>query len=638
MNDCICLRSPRPASLAGFTIAALLAGSLLHAAADWRVFPAGDQRQTRPPTEPSGGTPIQPGDPWPTDAKFRWLIGRVEIPATIDKEPTTGRAVGLRINCGDGGEVFVGGELQARFDNDHPALVILADSAVPGAVVPVTVQVYGKVQGGDRFGEAHLVLIDAPRASGRLALTVDPRRELGPVPRGLLGLSQGGGVSDYEPATARKLKEGGFQWFRMDNIFTSVLKKGEGGALRYDWADLDRRVDFLDAIGAAPILAVSYMPQVLDAVPNNERQSAPRDYGAWEELCYQAALRCRERGRRVAFWEVWNEVNTGWLKPGPEDTGSEAFKKMYTQALGREQPETEVVRRFEAYCKLYRATVRGVRRADPEARIGGPALASGPMEHNDCGHCFHGQGFARGLMLWCQQERLPLNFVSWHEYFQAPEVFVKEAETFRRYLAEFPTLREQVESFMVTEWNEAWWADRPQDHEVGAAWCANTVTRAFIPARIDRPCFFYVKQNDHNFRGDYSLLMRDNVPKAAYNMAKIFNGLSGAWVALEGTDGDISGAAAWDAARGRLAVVLVNFRDRYALRRNVRLQLADLPSALKGGRWVEWTIDATHSNAWNDLAKPELTQTQAGSLQGAVFAWERTLAPNSITLIEWLRP
>jgi xylan 1,4-beta-xylosidase len=454
-----------------------------------------------------------------------------------------------------------------------------------------------------------------------------------------VGLSQGGGMSDYEDATAMKLKEGGFKWFRMDNIFTGALKKDkETGELVYNWTDFDKRIDFIHKIGADPILAVSYMPQVLDAVPDNERHSAPKDYAAWEELCFQAVRRSRERGRPVAFWEVWNEVNTGWLKPGPDDSGSDAFRELYARALGKADTNTTTLRRFEAYCKLYRATARGLLRGDPQAKIGGPALASGPMENSkDCGHCSHGQGFARGLMLWCQQENLPLDFVSWHEYFQPPEKIAKEAETFRAYLDDFPALKQSVSSFMITEWNEAWWPDRPQDHEVGAAWCANSITRAFLPARIDRPCFFYVKQGDINFRGDYSLLMKDNVPKASYNVAKIFNGLSGNWIALSGGDRDVSGVAAWDADRVRLAIVLVNFRDRYALRRRARVQIEALPPALAGGEWREWTIDATHSNVWHDQAKAELSQTKTQNLDGKSFSMETTLRPNSVTLLELVR-
>ena len=116
------------------------------------------------------------------------------------------------------------------------------------------------------------------------------------VPNGIVGLSQGGGMSDYEDATARKLQEGGFKWFRMDNVFTSVLKKDKEGNWTTNWNDFDKRVDFIHKIGADPIMAVSYMPQVLDAVPNNERQSAPKDYGIWEDLCYQAAKRSLEAG------------------------------------------------------------------------------------------------------------------------------------------------------------------------------------------------------------------------------------------------------------------------------------------------------------------------------------------------------
>ena len=148
-----------------------------------------------------------------------------------------------------------------------------------------------------------------------------------------------------------------------------------------------------------------------------------------------------------------------------------------------------------------------------------------------------------------------------------------------------------------------------------------------------------------NFRGDYSLLMQGNVPKASYNVAKIFNGLSGTFISLgvagatnaaspNSLEGDISGVAVWDAARNRLAIVLVNFRDRYALRRPVQLNIAELPSALRDGSWQEWTIDATHSNVWHDQGKAELSKTQSGKTSGSNFVWEKTMGANSVTLIE----
>jgi hypothetical protein len=611
----------------------LMAAAAFPVWAQWQVFPVFDQRQSRPPKAPAT---IKPGDKFPGENKFRWVVGELEIPASIKEKNTEGKALGLIVNGGDGGEVWVGDVFQARFDNDHPALVPITGAAVPGEKVRVAIQFYGKVQGGDKFDEANLTIVEPRRATERLALQVRADRDLGPVPDGLIGLSQGGGMCDYEEATARKLREGGFRWFRMDNVFTSVRKTNQQGEVTYDWKDLDKRVDFLHLMGADAILCASYMPQSLDAVPNGERQSAPRDYSAWEELCYLAAKRCLDRERRVAFWEVWNEVNTGWLKPGPQDTGAEAFRLLYSKALGKDAPDPEVVRRFEAYCKLYRATARGVLRADPTAKVGGPALASGPFENSERGHAFHGKGFGRGLMLWCTQEQLPLDFVSWHEYFQSANVFVQEAETFRTWLRDFPNLK--VQSYMVTEWNEAWWADRPQDHELGAAWCANTVTRGFIPGRVDRPCFFYAKQNDGNFRGDYSLLMQNNVPKASFNMARIFNGLRGRWVAVEGGDDEVSAVAAWDAAQNRLAVVLVNFRDRHNYPRKVKVAMDAPVPALADGAWRESVVDGTHANVWHDAGRAELTFTHQGAVAGSRWEYEATLAPNSITLLEWVAP
>ena len=603
------------------------------ASAQWRAVSDSDGHQSLPEKFSGGGKEYKVGDSWPEDQRFRWLVADLEIPKNIKGQATAGKTVGLQFNCGDGGEVYVGRQLQGRYDNDHPILVILADKASPGQKVPVAVQVFGKVQGGGKLDEANIVLLPADRTQN-VNVSVDVQSKAGVVPNGLIGLSQGGGMSDYDDATAAKLKEGGFKWFRMDNVLTSALKKDAQGNFVYDWTDFDRRLDFMYKIGADPIFAASYMPQVLDAVPNNERQSAPNDYNAWEELCYQAAKHGVERGKRVHFWEIWNEANAGWIKPGPNDTGSEEFKKLYDEALGKDEPDHEIVRRFEAYAKVYRATARGVRRADPEAKIGGPALASGPFEQSDYGHCSHGKGFARGLMLWCAKENLPLDFVSWHEYFQEANVIAKEADGFRQYLDEFPQLQKSVRSFMITEWNEAWWPNRPEDHELGAAWCADGMIRTMIPKKIDRPCLFYVKQGDMNFRGDWSIMMQGNRPKATFNMARIFNSLRGEWVKVSGGNDDVCAVAAMDSDQGRLAVVLVNFRYRYPVRRHVHLEAGKLPPAFAGGNWQESVVDSLHCNVFTDVSRCELETSSSGSIEKERFVYDRDLMANSIVLLE----
>jgi hypothetical protein len=516
----------------------------------------------------------------------------------------------------------------------------VSEAAEPGReyALALQIQTHPDREEENTLSEFDWTFLDVARVREPIDIGVEIQETGEPVPQGIIGLSQGGTMADYDAATAAKLRAGGFRWFRMDNVLTNALKK-DGDRVVEDFTDLDRRVDFIYLVGAEPILAASYMPQPLDAIEDHERHSAPRDYGAWEDLCYKAARHSIERGKRVPLWEVWNEPNTGWIKPGPEDTGSARFEALYAKALGAPATDKGRVRTFEAYLKLYAATARGVRRADPEVWVGGPALASGPFENSERGHASNGKAFALGLILFCEEEGLPLDFVSWHEYFHPAQVFREETARFRELLEKAPKIQRGVKSFLITEWNEAWWADFPQDNEIGAAWCADGVIRAFLEDRIVRPCLFYVKQGDRSFRGDYGILLAGNLPKPQYHMASIFNGLSGRWAKVSvGTgaggplgDSEVCAAAAWDEAKGRLSVVLVNFTERYNVPRKVRVSLA-LPAP---SRSRESRIDAHHSNVYTDLAAGELASLGERDWPAGRVEHSTTLPQHSVTLLEF---
>jgi hypothetical protein len=603
----------------------------------WKIVRRGEHEQNPPRDLPGDAKDVKLKYKWRSGNDFYWLIADLTIPTTIDGKATAGRPVGMQFSCAAGGDIYIDGALQCRYDNDHPGLALIAESAEPGRKVRVAVQAYGNLgaEGDNEFSEANWVVLDPQRARRPLTIRVDPQKTLGPMPNGLIGLSQGAGMCDYEDATAAKLREAGFKWFRMDNVFTGAVKSTQGGGYAYDFTDLERRIQFMHMIGAEPILCVSYMPQAFDAVPDPERHSAPKDYGLWEDLCYRAARHLREHGMPVKWWEVWNETNAGWIKPGPNDTGSPEFAKLYAAALGKPAENKDDVRLLEAYLKLYTATARGVLRGDRRAKIGGPCLASGPFERSpDRNYAVRGKVFARALMMYCQEHKLPLDFISWHEYFHPAEVFVEEARTFRKYLDEFPAIRKQIQSFMLTEWSFSWWPDRPQDHEMGAAWCADCMIRAILPEHIDRPCFFYVKDNDANLRGSWALIIKDNVPKPVYNMCRMFNRMSGSQIAVTGTDDEVAALASWDPARRRLCVIVANFRYRYNLRRHVRVDLASLPPALRDGAWTRTLIDPTHSNVWYDRSRAELETVAGGDVARTPLSFDMTLLPNSVTMIE----
>jgi len=533
---------------------------------------------------------------------YAWFRASVEVPDTIGGEPTKDKPVALLWNAGDGGEIYVDGKIYTRYDNDHPACVVLTECAKPGDRAFVAVRVFMGPDDAEHetdLGQCEFKILDAKRVREPFVIKVDASRRLGELPRVFSGLSQGCCMADYEDATAAKLREIGIRWFRMDNVLTWVVKKDEKGATYYDWSDFDKRLDFMKKIGCEPIFCISYMPEPFDAVPDPNRHSYPKDWGAWEKLVYDAVKHAKERGTPVKYWEVWNESNAGWLI-APEGVGM-----------------------LENYLHMYDVCARAVKKADPTALIGGPCNASGPWnEGSKEGPGVRGEEFMRGLMKHCEETGTPLDFITWHEYFHPWWVMKKQCDAVRAYLEDYPKVRKQVKGFFITEWNFAWWHDRAQDHELGAAWAAASAARGWLPGGA-QPCFFFAKDGSPNFSGNWGMLLDGTNPKAVANVARMFNMMPSVRLDVQGEDDDLFALASTDPATGSVAVLVINFGDRYGIKRKVRLEIANLPKALRAGSFRQFLVDKEHSNIWHDRARAELETAAAGPIpQDAVFAIE----------------
>ena len=173
----------------------------------------------------------------------------------------------------------------------------------------------------------------------------------------------------------------------------------------YDWTIVDHIFDTYIQAHARPLVEIGFMPQALSSKPDpyhsvwipgaaNKDYPAgwsypPKDFNKWSELIYRWAQHCSEKyGKDQAeswYWEVWNEPNI--------------FYWQGTQ---------------EEYFKLYDYAVRGVKRALPNARVGGPA-STGPANEQAAdflkaflNHCAEGTNYATG------GKGVPLDFVSYH--------------------------------------------------------------------------------------------------------------------------------------------------------------------------------------------------------------------------------
>jgi hypothetical protein len=560
-------------------------------------------------------------EPFRGSDRGAWLRADVVIPTEVDGTGVEGRAVGLKLNSDFGGEIYVNGRLQSRYDNDHAGMALLSRSARAGQTVPVAIRVFRDVQDAGKeqsLSEADFTIVERSRAQERTLIRLDASRRAGRLPDALIGLSQGAGLPVYSDEIAARFRQIGVRWFRMDNILTNAVRRDDAGRLVYDWSDLDRRLEFMEKLGCEFIACASYMPQALEAFPDPDRHAPPVDFAEWEELCYQAARHARESGRRIRYWEVWNEANSGWLKAAPGFTP------------------------LQTYLRLYDATWKGVRRADPEALIGGPCNASGPWDTSpERGYAVNGETYMRGLLEHCEKTGAPLDFISWHEYFHPPGIFREEAEVTQQYMKDYPRAARGVREFMITEWNYAWWHDWPQDNEVGAAWMVNSLLRGMLPAGIAKPCFFLAMDfgGSDEFKGEWGMLLGSGRPKAVFNAARLLAMLPRSRIPCDLDDPELSVLAAMDEATGRTAVLLLNFAERYGVERMVRLRVDNLDPRLRGGRLRLWTVDRERSNAFHDRDRAELEFVlDRTAAVGGRLAQDLSLPVNSVTLVELLPP
>lgn len=258
--------------------------------------------------------------------------------------------------------------------------------------------------------------------------------------------------------------------------------------------------------GATLVVTFARMPrwlasrggdQLAGAFGFSEREaSPPRDYELFAELAFETVRALNVELGLDLWYEFWNE---------PE---SKSF-------WGGTQDEL-----FQAYA----AFVRGARRADPKAKIGG--LAVGSWNDRRAGAPPSAAPMMQAFLEFAaapapMAARLPVDFVSWHNFGKSPDEGWNGARELRRWLsaAGFSADTPQV----VTEWNR-WatfpaWMDPGRDEAAGAVYLVAAlhqmrvqgVTMQTIAALQD----FETAAPGSAYPGDFGLLTRRPVLKKA---------------------------------------------------------------------------------------------------------------------------
>jgi xylan 1,4-beta-xylosidase len=413
---------------------------------------------------------------------------------------------------------------------------------------------------------------------------------------------------------------------------TNAYSKDPAGRSVYDWTILDRILGTLRQVKAKPLVEIGFMPQALSVRPQPYRHHwpegtlwtgwayPPSDYQQWGELVYRWVRHAVDRyGKEQAQswkWEVWNEPDIGYWQGSPNE-----------------------------YYKLYDYAAQAVKRALPQACVGGPD-STGPVDPRAAdflrqflAHCARGSNYATG------GKGAPLDFVSFHAKGDTRLVQGHVVMGISRHLQSIDEGFRIVRSFPEfknvpvilgesdPEGCAACSARRfPQNAyrngPLYACYTAEMLARTLELAARHQVCLAGVVtwafefENQPYFEG-FRTLATNGIDKPVLNVFRMFGLLGSERIALEsdpslgidsilrsGVSGqaDISGLATLQ-KRG-LSVMVWNYHDQDIAAPDtlVEMIITGLPQGATRPIVRHYRIDQTHSNAyttWKEMGSPQ---------------------------------
>jgi xylan 1,4-beta-xylosidase len=387
----------------------------------------------------------------------------------------------------------------------------------------------------------------------------------------------------------------GIQYIRAHGILMddpSVYTEDAQGHPQYHWSKVDRIYDMVRQDGLKPFVELSFMPRALAAHPGETTifkyraiSSPPKDYAKWEALVSALAQHLIDRyGREeVETWpfEVWNEPD---LKDSPRFwSGSR-----------------------DEYFRLYDYAATGIKRVDPNLKVGGPVVAFTTFQEPFLRHVTTANYATGG-------HSTPLDFLDMHNYFLA-------VSDYR------PLLRHYgMENLPIyfSEWGiSPWYGDSVSDTAYSAAATVNglfdsldQVTSISYWTASD----YFEESGDPKqmFHGGFGLIGLDGLRKPRYWAYFLLHRLGTDRIAVSGEGDGFGGLVQGMATRGEdgsVSVLLANATQQHAkaagsaaLARHVSLRVSGLRPG-KAYQVEHDRIDNEHSNvygAWQSMGSPK---------------------------------
>jgi len=323
------------------------------------------------------------------------------------------------------------------------------------------------------------------------------------------------------------------QLIRLDHLFDHYQVVQQDGS--FDFSRLDQAVFSILRTGAKPLLSLSYIPSQFTV--DGQITSPPQDWSRWQKLITATVEHYSgKNGLNInnVYYEVYNE---------PDLFGRWHYAK---------EPN---------YLTLYLHTIKGIQAAGHlnNYKIGGPATTG-----------FY-PNWIKALLNFCQENNLPLDFLSWHRYSPRLADYERDFEQLTTILTQYPQYQ-QVER-LITEFGPAPQKSSWYQNRVGAAQAIAVTTH--LLDRVHRVFAFELKDGPQGH--SWGLLSHENQgaqPKPRWQAYLFLNQLKGKRLPLEGNGSWVSGVAAQD--HQNIKILLVNYDPRQKHSEYVPLRLQHL--------------------------------------------------------------
>jgi len=311
--------------------------------------------------------------------------------------------------------------------------------------------------------------------------------------------------------------------------FNSPQISGTKDELKIDFSDFDKLTETLQREDVDIMYVHAYNPLPLqDKTSEAARKlndnlnmysnwnTKPNDMETWGKVNYEYARHWKEKGWKVKYYEIWNEPD---LQP-VFFTGTK-----------------------EDYFEIYKYGALGVKRADPDALVGGPAISFDTT-------------WIEPFLDYVKENGLPLDFFSYHTYGD-PE---KKVTEIREILSRRPEL-ENIE-ILLTEFNSFVPAteDFTTNGQIERFTAASRMLHdfKFFLDQRDIKSVYWAQYDDPEVFGDgvdrCGLISLDGRRKASFNAFKIYADMPPERKSVESFCPDIEGMASSDEHRACLAV------------------------------------------------------------------------------------